>query len=296
VSELAQRVAVAAIGVPLAVVVIWMGGWWMTIVLLLVAAAGAAELCRFALARGVRAFVPASAALAAAFVVFAMDHPTLTEAAPYHWAATLGMAIVLSVATIWLRGPDDSPLFAVAVTLFGAILVGGGLSFAVFLRHFAAGPAAGPSWLGFTLLAYPMTLAWMGDTFAYFGGRAWGKRKLMPSVSPGKTVEGALAGYTGTIVVGALYGWLVFDLWQGLPLGAIAGALGGVLIGPAAQLGDLAESLFKRDAGVKDSGRLFPGHGGVLDRFDAMLVALPVAYLYLVAIVPSFVEGLPWSA
>jgi phosphatidate cytidylyltransferase len=295
VSELAQRVAVAAIGVPLAVIVIWAGGWWMGTALALIAAAGAAEVCRFAAARSVRAFVPACAALAAAFVVLAVQHPTFFSAAPYQWAATIAVLLVTSVAAIWRRGPNDSPLFATAATLVGALLVGGCLAFGVYLRHLAADPGQGPSWLGFTLLAYPMTLAWMGDTFAYFAGRAWGKRKLIPSVSPGKTVVGAVAGYLGTIVVGGLYGWLIFGLWQGLPIGFAAGAAGAVLIGPAAQLGDLAESLFKRDAGLKDSGELFPGHGGILDRFDAILFAVPVAHVYLVAILPWVISDLPWS-
>jgi phosphatidate cytidylyltransferase len=296
VSELAQRVAVAAIGIPLAVIVIWAGGWWMGIVLALLAAVGASEVCRFLAARGVRAFVPGSAALSAAFVVFAIEHPTFQEASPYQWAATIATILLASVVAIWRRGPNDSPLFATAGTVFGAVFVGGCLAFAVYIRHLASGAGDGPSWLGFTLLAYPMTLAWMGDTFAYFAGRAWGRKKLIPSVSPGKTVTGAVAGYTGTIVVGGLFGWLIFGLWQGLPMGFLAGAVGGLFIGPAAQLGDLAESLFKRDAGLKDSGELLPGHGGILDRFDAILFAVPVAYVYMVAILPLFIEGLPWSA
>lgn len=295
-SELAQRVAVAAIGIPLAVVVIWAGGWWMGIVLAVIAALGASEVCRFAEARGVRPFAPGSIALGAAFVIFAVAHPSFQAASPYQWAATLAVLLVTSVVAIWRRGPNDSPMFATGATVFGPILVGGTLAFAVYLRSLALGSGDGPSWLGFALVAYPMTLAWMGDTFAYFAGRAWGKRKLIPTVSPGKTVTGAVAGYIGAIVVGGLYGWLIFGLWHDLPIGFLAGAMGGALIGPAAQLGDLAESLFKRDAGLKDSGHLFPGHGGILDRFDAILFAVPVAYVYLVAILPIFYAGLPWSA
>ncbi len=292
-SDLARRVSVAAVGIPIAVALIWFGGWPLGLALALLAAAGAAEVCRLAAVRGVRAYLPAAAALSAAYVVFAVRHPGLEALALFAWAATIGVALVLSVAGLWLRGPNDSPLFAAAATIFAALITGGALTFAVLLRDLSGTPGQ-PSWLGATLVAYPIMLAWMGDTWAYFGGRAWGRRKLMPSVSPAKTVAGAVAGLIGTVVTAALYGWLVFGLWQGLPIGAVAAAVGGVLIGPAAQLGDLAESLLKRDAGVKDSGTLFPGHGGVLDRFDAVLVALPVGYAYL-ALLPTWIQGLPWG-
>jgi phosphatidate cytidylyltransferase len=137
-------------------------------------------------------------------------------------------------------------------------------------------------------------MAWVGDTCAYFGGRAFGRRKLLPSVSPAKTVEGALSAVVGTVAIGALYAWGVFGIWLNVPIGPVAGALAGLLVSPVAQIGDLAESLFKREAGVKDSGRLLPGHGGVLDRFDSLFFAIPVVYWFLTLALPFFVEGLPW--
>jgi phosphatidate cytidylyltransferase len=204
--------------------------------------------------------------------------------------------LLLSAASLWLRGPTGGPLAATAVTVFGALFVGGAMSYVLLLRHLDGGGGASPltALQGATLVAYPIALAWIGDTCAYFGGRAWGRRKLMPSVSPGKTVEGAIAGVVGTVTIGLVYAWGIFGVWVGLPISPLAGALGGLLISPAAQIGDLAESLLKREAGVKDSGRLLPGHGGILDRFDSLFFAVPVAYWYLAVLLPRFVEGLPW--
>jgi len=169
--------------------------------------------------------------------------------------------------------------------------VGGGFSFAVFLRNLD--PAPGASWLGAALVAYPLAVTWVGDTLAYFGGLRWGRRKLAPNVSPNKTVEGAIAGFTGSVAAGALFGWLVFGVWLGQGITAPLAAVGAAAIAIAGQIGDLAESLLKREAGVKDSGRLLPGHGGVLDRFDALIPAIPVAFAYLTLIVPHFAE-VPW--
>lgn len=120
-------------------------------------------------------------------------------------------------------------------------------------------------------LVYVMTTVWAGDTFAYFAGRAFGRHPLHPLVSPKKTVEGAIGGLVGS-GVGGVVTVLLLDLPMGLPE-----ALGlALLAGAVAQVGDLAESLLKRSAGVKDSGALLPGHGGMLDRIDGLLFALPV--------------------
>jgi phosphatidate cytidylyltransferase len=182
------------------------------------------------------------------------------------------------------------------VTLFGALLTGGTLSYAIFLRAMtwapvldgamSGGVVAGGSmsggalsrWAAPSLLIFPMGLTWLSDTFAYFGGRMWGNRKLIPSVSPGKTVAGAVSGVVGTTMVGALYAYLAFDQWFHIPISPLQGAIGGALISVVAQTGDLSESLLKREAGVKDSGALLPGHGGVYDRFDSLLFVFPVAY------------------
>lgn len=139
---------------------------------------------------------------------------------------------------------------------------------------------------GWLLLAV-MMVAWVADTFAYFAGRLFGRHKLAPAISPGKTWEGA----AGALLAVCVYSWLLpkpFAFFPGTFLAADAvtqkmvWVLGGALLMVVSVLGDLLESLFKRQIGLKDSGRLLPGHGGVLDRIDSLLAILPVAAaLYL---------------
>ncbi len=128
------------------------------------------------------------------------------------------------------------------------------------------------------LLFFALALNWVGDTAAYYVGRQFGKHKLAPTVSPGKTWEGATASVVGSAVFGLLY---LGNTMSQVPLWAIIGmAVSGNVSG---QFGDLAESAIKRGAGLKDSGNLLPGHGGVLDRLDSSMFAVPVVYaLYVV--------------
>jgi phosphatidate cytidylyltransferase len=150
-------------------------------------------------------------------------------------------------------------------------------------------------WAGAFLIFYLMVVVWMGDTAAYYVGRALGRHKMAPRISPGKTWEGGVASFLGSIIVGvlvfsyarpisqALLQVNLINQWQGYfaptpPIAQIVVLSG--LINIAAQLGDLVESLLKRGAGVKDSGHLLPGHGGMLDRIDALLFATPVLWYY----------------
>jgi phosphatidate cytidylyltransferase len=158
-------------------------------------------------------------------------------------------------------------------------------------------------WAGAFLIVYLLAVVWAGDTFAYYTGRAIGRHKMAPRISPGKTWEGAVASFVGAIVVGTLVfenafgisSWLLraglvarnqaFLALERPPLGPVM--VLSALINVAAQLGDLIESLLKRGAGVKDSGTLLPGHGGLLDRIDALLFAAPVLWYYAVLRVMS---------
>jgi len=160
---------------------------------------------------------------------------------------------------------------SISATVTGAAWIGFGLSFLILIRDF---PDHG------RLAAFAVVLAvWAGDTFAYFGGRLVGRHKLAPATSPGKTWEGFVFGTIATIFVAFVTLYDARD--EFLSIGQ-AVALGAVLA-VAAPLGDLFESLLKRDLEVKDTGRLFAGHGGMLDRIDSLLFAAPAAYFCLLA-------------
>ncbi len=218
------------------------------------------------------------------------------------WGAGLITAVViLPLFALLFRAEGRNALADWALTVTGALYIGlPAVHF--FLLRDLAGPL--PSFLervdevgrwqyrefnqttrglGWYLTAQIVT--WLSDTGAYAAGRRWGRRKLAPAVSPGKSVEGALGG----LVAGALVAWLCAYAF-GLPLGPLQALGVGATLSIVGQLGDLAESLLKRQVGVKDSGTLIPGHGGVLDRIDGLLVVVVVAY-YLARLLSWFGAG-----
>ncbi len=290
--ELTKRLAVAGVGIPIAVFVLYLGGWALAALLALIAALGASEFIRIARQREVFPVAAATIGGAIAFIILAALRPTPVLSAPWFWLLTTLLLLLATSAVIWTRGVEGRPLASSAATLLGILLTGGTLTYAIFLRNalehspyrFASGDIdilVASNLAGLAMVAFPLAVTWINDTFAYFGGRRFGKHKLIPRVSPGKTREGTIAGMVGSIITSYLYGHLVFELWLGIPFGIIAGVAGGLLICAGAVIGDLAESLLKREAGVKDSGTLLPGHGGVLDRFDALYFTLPIAYWFL---------------
>ena len=273
-SELAKRIVTALIAAPLALIMIYLGGLPLAAFLAAVSAGCAWELYRIAAAGGLEPLDPIGIPLAGAIPLLAyaaqigLYRPSLAVPA-------VAMLVVLA-AVIWARGTRRHPLGAAAVTVMGVLYTGGLLSFGYALREhpYAIGARAGTA-----LVAYPLVLTWASDIGAYFVGRAIGGRKLIPAVSPGKTVAGALGGLAATVLVSWVYVRFTLRPVALLSMTLPAVLLFGVLISVAAQIGDLAESLLKREANVKDSSRLIPGHGGLLDRLDSLLFVLPVAYL-----------------
>ena len=179
--------------------------------------------------------------------------------------------IGLTSLTLWTRRPLVETLPAAGISSSALLLVAFPLSFAVRIHGYSV---EGPR-----LLLFALVIIWASDTVAYFVGRATGKHPLAPKISPKKTWEGSVAAMIGSLCVA--YG---FHFWLTIPLPHLfaMAALGNI----AGQMGDLLESAYKRSAGVKDSGGLLPGHGGILDRIDALILCIPVIWYYLVLVNP----------
>jgi phosphatidate cytidylyltransferase len=273
VSELARRVGFAVVAIPVAIGVMWFGGLPLALLLALIAGLGAWELYRIAEAAGVRPFTWAGALASAVVPLLVWASQAGLARVPIS-AATLAVLALLA-ASIWLRGVDGRPLPATAITLLGVVYTGVMLSFGYALRYY---PYAIGDRAGLAVVLLPLLLTWSSDTGAYFVGRALGRRKLIPSVSPGKTVAGAVGAVVVTALVSVLYTRYALRPAAQLAFSPIGAVLFGLVISVVAQVGDLFESLIKREAGVKDSSHIIPGHGGVLDRFDSLFFVLPVAY------------------
>jgi len=293
VSNLAQRVAVAVVAVPVIYLLCMAGGLYFFVFVAAASALALREFYALAEAKGARPLV--TLGLVAGFFVnlsFLRHAPI----APQPLAVVLPVAIVvLSIGELlYNRG---SAVLNLSTTVFGMLYVS--LFFGTFVgireifapatfpvaRYFAS--AAGPGgvapevaaqiyqWGGAMVMAVFVTI-WVCDSAAFHVGSAFGAHKLFPRVSPRKSWEGAAAGFASAILTAMAAKYLALGF---LPL---KGALVvGTVVGTVGQMGDLVESLMKRDAGVKDSSAMIPGHGGVFDRFDSVLLVAPCVYVYL---------------
>lgn len=278
--ELSRRILVALVGVPLAVLVVWQGGWYLGLVMGGVAGVAAKEFFELAATRAGRPLPIPGVLLALVLPLLATAFPSFPALAPWAFGAIVVLTLLALGSVVWVRGVDGSPLSAGTATVVGGVYTGGTLAFALLLRHLPEALGSGAIHGGF-LIAFPITVTWIGDSAAYSVGRRWGRRKLVPRISPGKTMEGGLAGVVASILVSTAFAAIFLagpgPLAVSMPVAAAIGAA----LGVGAILGDLTESVLKREAGVKDSGGLFPGHGGALDRFDALFFNIPLGYALL---------------
>ena len=263
ISNLTLRLLVALCGIPLLVAAVFFGDPWYMLLVLAVTLAGAWEFVRLASTAEGDPLAPLVYISAALFV---LDAWWKSNAAPLILASTIFLSLAWSVFR-FRRGRDAVGWLW---TLGGALYVGWLMSHYIWLRDLPLGSA----WVLLALFG-----TFLNDTASYSVGRLFGRHKMAPEISPGKTWEGAFGGLVATTL-----GVPVLVVALGLPQSWPIWALGCVL-SLAAQLGDLAESTIKRTAEVKDASGLVPGHGGVLDRIDSLVFVGPLVYYYLLWVV-----------
>ena len=269
--NLMVRIAFAVPAIAVSLLLLWLGGWTLAGVLAVLGVLGTREVYDLARAQGIEPleWVGFMGAAVCPLAVYWVKGYAEWEPVVYVGAIWLLLVLVVGAA----RGPDHRPLTAVAVTVFGGLYASAMLSFVVAIRH---GPHSDAHPRGsVALVVLPLVVTWVCDTCAMAAGTLVGGPKLAPVLSPRKTWAGAVGGLVGGLVAALAYGPLVLDrvalrldLWQLVTVGLV--------VALAAQVGDVAESLFKREAGVKDSSSLIPGHGGVLDRLDSLYFVLPL--------------------
>ncbi len=273
--NMVRRVAVAAVGIPAALGIVYLGGWVLAGLLAVFGVAGAAEFYRLGSRAGVRSLVHVGYLGAAALPLLGFALAPGGAGLDARWAVygVVGWFLVTVALAVATRRPADRPLESVALTVFAALYAGGLPAFLLLIRH--AEPLAS-RWAATWLVFLPLAVTWVSDSLAMGGGSLVGGPKLAPVLSPNKTWAGAISGTLGAVLLAPLYGLLLLRP-SGIEIAWWLLGLFGLAISLMGQVGDVAESLFKRQVGVKDSGSFFPGHGGVLDRFDSLYWAIPTA-------------------
>jgi phosphatidate cytidylyltransferase len=273
---LRDRARSAAILVPPLLIALWLGGVWIALVVAIAVVLAGREAFKLLTQAG-HASLPVLGVVLAVIVALGDSVKQLPGGSGLLLAG-LGVVLVGIGALTRLDPREGVAVFA--TTTFGALYVGL-LGFVARLGSTGspidpASPLGGLGGDRAWILALVLVV-WAFDTFAYFAGRRFGRHPFMAHISPSKTMEGVAGGAVAAGLVGALLVSLLGHSW-------LAGLGFGLLVGAAAQAGDLVESMLKRAAGVKESGTLIPGHGGLLDRVDSFLFAAPVAFFYVVTI------------
>ena len=263
----ATRILVSAIAIPLIILACYLGGIYFFLFVLTIALLSFYEFYLIAGNKGVN--VNFSVGIFA--ILFLIFNSYLHFFDRYSFL----IIIVLLVALIELFRNNGSAIINLGATLFGIFYIGLFSSTLIYIREFYSN--VGDLYLrgGYLIISILVTI-WICDSAAYFAGLSFGKHKLFPRVSPKKSWEGAIFGFLFAIITMILAHFIILNflsLEESIVLGVIIGIIG--------QFGDLIESLIKRDAEVKDSSALVPGHGGIFDRFDSLLFSAPVILLYL---------------
>ena len=259
------RTLTSIIALPVVLAFVWFGGWWAFAASAIVVILGTYELHAMMLHEGYHPLIVVSLALSLLFVVAAMipqERLVLLESG-------LSIALLVTFPLLFFRKKLEGAMVDWSLTLAIAIYLGWPMSLFPLLRGFQVGISTGFWWVLAVLLG-----VWGFDTGAFFAGHFFGRHKLAPRISPGKTWEGVAGG----LVLSVTAALLITIRPLGVPW--YLAVLLGVLIAVAATVGDLAESLIKRQTHVKDSGQFMPGHGGILDRIDSLLFAVIVVFIF----------------
>ncbi len=270
------RTLVNILGIPGILTVIWLGGWWFFAFILVVAIIGAIELKNLAtMQKGSPSLVLLIVSVSLVLIGYQVDYGSSEYVVLFTGITAFCLEIFRN---------QSKPLLNVSVMIFGTIWLGFLLGCMVYLRNFLN--------IGLELILLMFLSVWACDSAAFFFGKLFGKKKILPTVSPKKSWVGSVSGLMAAFLVT----WLLHS--TGLKIGEVLDfnrltayfkmqdiVTFGVIFGGFSQLGDFAESLLKREAGVKDTGNFLQGHGGILDRFDSLTVAAPLTYIYVKFIV-----------
>ena len=269
--ELMVRIVVSIVGIPLIVFIVLKGELYFFGLIVVIAALGQWEM--YNLLKQKQALARRLPGLLLGFFILHSVYYGLTI-----WSVVASVALLILLFGQEMFINNGSPNLNISATLTGVVYPVLFLSALPFLRANAGAmlPEQGGNPSGYFVLTIIVSV-WGCDTFAYIFGKQFGKHRLFERVSPKKSIEGAVAGVVGSVFVFFLSGWVGLVIIP--PLLAV---ISGMIVGVFGQTGDLVESWFKRDAGVKDSSHLLPGHGGILDRFDSLLFISPIfLILYL---------------
>ncbi len=262
--DLSRRILTAVVLAPIALALTWLGGWGFAMLVGFAALVAQAELYAMMRQGDIQPHVPVGLALGLLAVL----------SSKLIWAPPILVLGGIALLIIFVFRKTGQPLANVSGTVLGVFYPAYLLSFAITLRDVDGFPLEEMG--GFWLMTAVLVGVWGADTFAYFAGRAFGKTKLLPSVSPKKTWEGAVGGLLGTVGILVVFKMTALPVLDWIDVAALA-----TCCGVAGPLGDLLASRFKRSVGAKDSGNWLPGHGGLLDRLDAAIITVPLATLYL---------------
>jgi len=281
-TNMATRILVGAVGIPALLATVWLGGWVFSAVVIGISTIALWEFYNLSATKHAEANRSVGIAWGVLLQLAVAVGASMAVLTSPSWLLLIGSLLVIGTlvtlaAELWRNLPNA--VLNTAITIVGVVYVSLSLASLIFMRAIPEGTLGSVPGLlpqGAALVLMTFASVWAADSAAYFVGLAIGRHKMFPRVSPKKSWEGAAGGFLAAV---AAFWGLASVLTPGMPWPHSAAA--GVIVGLVGPIGDLAESLLKRDAEIKDSSQIIPGHGGFLDRFDSMLFVAPLVMIYI---------------